>query len=238
MMDWYPQNKVELDKLLRKFLDKGGDNKKAFKEEIHGLIVPHAGYVFSGEVAGKAFSLLKKRKTGTDTAVIFGPSHYIGFQGIRVLEKAETPLGEIKIMKNNFEKISYEHSVDNQIPFLQELGFKEILPLVIGELSEEDVKEIIEKILKINTIYVFSTDLSHFLTYEKATKLDKETIKIIRELDIENWEKIEACGKFPLLVMMNLCKVKNWKPKLVEYKNSGDVIGDKTSVVGYASFYF
>lgn len=235
-MDWYPQNKTELDKLLRKFLIIA----KTPEKEVHGLIVPHAGYFFSGQIAGKAFSFLKQRKIGVDTAIIFGPSHYVGFEGVRALEKAETPFGKIKIMKNNFEKIGYEHSIDNQIPFLQKLGFKEVLPLAVGELSEEDAQEIAKKISKIPAIYIFSTDLSHFLPYEKATELDKKTIKIIEALDIKNWENIEACGKFPLLVMIKLCKEKNWKPKLIEYKNSGDVVPETKNqgVVGYASFMF
>ncbi len=234
-MEWYPQERAELNKVLERFLSQ---KIPKINQKIHGLIVPHAGYEFSGAIAGKAFSLLKENQQ--DTAIILGPSHYIGFEGVRVLEKKETPLGKVNIMKNNFEKIGYEHSVDNQIPFLQKLNFKSILPLIVGQLSEKNVQEIIEKILKVSGVYIFSSDLSHFLPYEKAIKIDKETIKIIENLDIKNWKKIEACGKFPLLIMMKLCKQKGWKPKLIEYKNSGDVVSETKNqgVVGYASFWF
>jgi len=232
-MNWYPQSKEELTALLEKFI---GKEKAKKGKEIHGLIVPHAGYSFSGEIAGKAFGLLKNRKT--DTAVIMGPSHYLGFQGIRVMEKSETPLGKYEVIKNNFESTEYEHSIDNQVPFLQKLGFKKILPLAVGELENKEAEKIAEEISKIPAVYVFSTDLSHFLPYNQATDIDKRTIKIIENLDIKNHEKIDACGKFALLVMMHLCKLKGWKPNLLEYKNSGDIIGDKTGVVGYSSFWF
>ena len=232
-MEWYPQNKKELNKILEKFLSQKTD----FQNHLSGLIVPHAGYEFSGAIAGKAFGLLKNKKI--DKAVILGPSHYAGFQGIRALEKIKTPLGEIKIIKNDFKKIDYEHSVENQIPFLQKLNPNiEVLPLVVGEISNQEAEDIAKKILEINAVYIFSTDLSHFLPYEQAVKIDKQTIKIIEDLNLEKFDNIDACGKFPLLITMHLCKLKNWKPKLIEYKNSGDVIGDKSSVVGYASFRF
>ena len=76
------------------------------------------------------------------------------------------------------------------------------------------------------------------MPYELAIKKDKQTIKIIEKLDFKNSEKIDACGKNPLLILMHLCKIKKYKPKLIEYKNSGDITKDKKSVVGYASFYF
>ncbi len=230
-MEWYPQNPEELNKVVEEFLFQ----KTEFKGDIHGLIVPHAGYEFSGAIAGKAFSLLKNNKI--NKAVILGPSHYLGFQGIKALKKINTPFGKIKILKNDFEKLKYEHSVENQIPFLQKLNPNiEVLPLVVGEISNKESEEIAKKILNLNAVYIFSTDLSHFLPYEQAVKTDKQTIKIIE--DLKKFEHINACGKFPLLIMIHLCKLKNWKPKLIEYKNSGDIIGDKNSVVGYAGFWF
>ncbi len=228
MPSWYPQDKKELNELLNKLIQ--GTSKR-----IHGLIVPHAGYEFSGKIAGKAFAMLKNNKK--TKAVVIGPSHYTGFEGVRALKEIETPLGKIKVIKNNFKTLDYEHSIDNEIPFLQKLGFKEILPLVAGEISNEQAEEIAIEISKIkDAVYIFSTDLSHFLPYAEAVKEDKQTIKAIENL--ENKNKINACGKNALMILISLCKLKNYKPKLMEYKNSGDIIGDKNSVVGYASFYF
>jgi len=235
-MDWYPQEKRELEKQIDDFLNQQANKKSG----VHGIIVPHAGYEFSGKIAGKAFSILKSKKI--NRAIILGPSHYTPLLGILTSSKKEwyTPLGVINIFNEGFDEgeIQREHSISNQIPFLQKTGFKEILPLMIGQISDMQAVRIAEKISKIQALYIFSTDLSHFLPYEQAVVKDKRTIKIIKNLDLENADKIDACGKSPLLVMMNLCKIKNFKPRLIEYKNSGDVTGDKASVVGYSSFWF
>lgn len=232
MNEWYPQNKEELNSLLNELLKGKPKNNK----NIHGLITPHAGYAYSGKIAGKTYSLLKDKKF--EKAVIFGPSHYTAFNGIASLDKIKTPLGEIKIIDNNLPKLPYEHSVENQIPFLQKLGAKEILPVVVGNLNEETAKKIAEDFSSFNGLFIFSTDLSHFLPYEQAVKKDRETIKIIEELNIKEWKNLDACGKSPLLILMYLCKIKKFKPKLIEYKNSGDITGEKNSVVGYAGFWF
>jgi len=240
-MEWYPQNKEELHALVETLM-KPSEGEKPSKEsketkEIHGLIVPHAGYEFSGKIAGKAFTMLKKQKK--KKAIILGPSHSAGFFGVRVLNEKETPLGKIKIIKNDYEKIDYEHSVDNELPFLQELGFEEFLPLVIGELDNQEAEKIANEISQIkDAVYIFSTDLSHFHSYKNALKQDKKTIRIIEKLKVEDFPNINACGQFPLLVFLHLCKIKNWKPELIEYKNSGDITQEKNSVVGYASFIF
>jgi len=233
MNEWYPQNKEELNSILNELLK---EKSKEENKNIHGLIVPHAGYAYSGKIAGEAFSLLKNNKN--KKAVVIAPSHYAAFRGIASLNKIETPLGEMKIIDNDFPKLKYEHAIDNQIPFLQKLNFQEVLPLVTGEINEKQAEDIAKIISNINAIYIFSTDLSHFLPYEQAVKKDRETMKIIENLDLKNFNKIDACGKFPLLIFMHLCKIKKFKPKLIEYKNSGDIIGDKTSVVGYAGFWF
>jgi len=237
MANWYPENKKELEDILDKFLQSDlRENKK-----INGIIVPHAGYIFSGAIAGKAFSLLKNKKT--ERAIILSPSHYIPVHGILTSNKDywETPLGKIKISKEfDFKEFSVEkeHAIDNQVPFLQKLGFKEIIPLLVGEITNKEAEKIAEKIKNFDGIFIFSTDLSHFFPYDLAVFKDKQTIKIIENLDFNNTEKIDACGIYPLMILMNLCKIKAWKPKLIEYKNSGDVIGDKNSVVGYSALIF
>jgi len=240
MVDWYPQDKRELSKLIDSYFE----IKISYKSKIHGVISPHAGYEFSGKIAGKAFSLVKNKNF--KKAIVLGPSHQFGFYGIAKLPNIKTPLGDVKIIKSNIKEIhglEYEHSIDNQIPFLQKLGISEVLPIVVGNLHERDSKDLAERISKsINkeTILVVSTDLSHFLDYDEAIKKDKKTISAIENLEADYFLKEEnsACGIFPLLILVNLCKIKNWKPRLIEYKNSGDISGDKTSVVGYGAFVF
>jgi len=228
---WYPQNKEELESLLNKLI-KGNQ-----KNKINGVIVPHAGYFYSGEISGKAFSLLKAKKV-----MILTPNHYSYFKGVLSHNKNywQTPLGKIKIIKSNFNKadLKQEHSIDNNIPFLQNIGVEEILPLSVGEISPSDAKEIAEKIKDFDGKFVVSTDLSHFNNEEKANQLDKRTIEIIEKLDAEKFKEIDACGIYPLMILMQLCEIKKWKPKLIEYKTSGQITGDFSSVVGYASFIF
>jgi len=235
-MKWYPQNKKDLGKILDKFLNQ----KINIKNKVHGIIVPHAGYEFSGEIAGKAFSLAKN--IGAKKAIILSPSHYSPIQGVVTSDKEywDTSLGQIKIIKSDFQKksIENEHAIDNQIPFIQQLGFKEILPLMIGEITDKKAEEVAYKLKDLDGFFIFSTDFSHFLTYNEAVKKDNQTIKVIENLDFKNISKIDACGLFPLKILMYLCKIEGWKPKLIEYQNSGDITEEKDSVVGYASFYF
>jgi len=232
-INWYPANKIELEEMLNDFLK----TKQKFPKELHGLIVPHAGYQFSGEISGKAYSLLKGKKF--EKVIILGPSHYKGFKGIKSLKEILTPLGRIKIVKNDYEKLDYEHSVQNQIPFIQKmLPNAKILPLVVGQINMDFAETIAKELVKEKALFVISTDLSHFMPYKQATEKDKATIKIIEKLNFKALQDIDACGIFPLMIGMQMCKQKSYKPKLIEYKNSGDVTEDKSSVVGYASFWF
>lgn len=230
---WYPENSAELSDLLDGLMS----NTKTSRKEIHGLIVPHAGYKYSGEVAGAAYSLL--RFNPPKKAVVFGPSHYLYFTGIRSLRSISTPLGPAKIIENDFAKLDYDHSVDNQIPFLQKVNPNiEILPLVVGEISSEEAFDFAKKFSSLDAIFVFSTDLSHFLNYSNAVRVDRKTINIIENVNLSKWKNVDACGKFPLLIMFHMCKINNYKPRLVMYKNSAEVTGDKDEVVGYSSFVF
>jgi len=233
---WYPENKNELENLLNLYLKK----PKIKPDKLNGIIVPHAGYEYSGEIAGKAFSLIEDEKI--KKAIIIGPSHYMYLDNIITSNREywKTPLGKIKLFNAGFPKgnIDQEHSITNQIPFLQKIGIKEIMLLMVGRITNKKALETAEKIADINAIYIFSTDLSHFLPYDKAREKDKQTINIIENLDFEKFNQIDACGIYPLLILFHLCKIKKTKPKLIQYKNSGDVTGDKTKVVGYACFYF
>jgi hypothetical protein len=233
-MGWYVQDKTELNSILENFLN---HKTKKIYENINGVIVPHAGYEFSGKVAGKSYSFLKAKRV-----LILAPNHYDYFKGVLTHNEKywQTPLGKISVIESDFKKINLkqEHSIDNQIPFLQKIGVEEILPLSVGKVSLEEAKEIANKIKNFNGKFVVSTDLSHFHEEKEANLLDKRTIELIENLDMENYEKIDACGVYPLIVLMQLCKIKNWKPKLLEYKTSGSITDDFSNVVGYAGFVF
>jgi len=237
---WYPLKKEELEKLLEELMSKE-EIKNHKPVSIHGLIVPHAGYEFSGKIAAKAYPLIKGKKR----AIILSPSHYFPLNGAVCHDQKDwqTPLGSIKVMKNNFRKanLTQEHAIDNQIPFLQKMKIREILPLVIGrvdKISAETIAKQLEPFADNETVFIVSTDLSHFLPYENAVIRDRNTIKLIENLDEDNFSKIDACGIYPLKVLFELCKLKSWKPKLIISGTSADSNNDKEKVVGYASLSF
>ena len=163
---WYPQDTKELLLGIQNYMNNNSKQSK-LKTRINGLIVPHAGYEYSGQVAGKAYSLLKGKKISK--AILLSPSHYIPLRGIIThdKEKWKTILGTINLSSSELRKadISQEHAIDNQIPFLQALGFKEILPIVIGKITIEELKHIVNQIIPYlkDYILIVSSDLSHFL---------------------------------------------------------------------------
>jgi AmmeMemoRadiSam system protein B len=226
------------------------DEVKAGKVE-NGMIVPHAGYIYSGKTASvgyKSMLELLKKKKDIKNIIILGPSHRVGFDGI-LCDKNEswkTPLGEIKLMKfpeikDNEEAHAKEHSIEVQVPFIQfvadELGRKlTITPLLVGELTNIEAKRYAEAFSKIeNCFFVVSSDLSHYLNFAYAQKVDKETINKIINYDSE---KLEACGRNPLRIIIEMAKLKKWEFKLLDYSTSADASGDKGAVVGYAAIGF
>ena len=242
MANWYPQDKKELNELVEKLLSQDFPEKNPDINginNINGIIVPHAGYEYSGTIAGKIYSLVKDKKF--KKAIIIAPSHYALFYGICSVHEIKTPFAKAEIIKNKYSESGYEHSVENQIPFLQKIGINKVLPIVLGEISNQEVEKLAKQIIKqkdSETLIVVSTDLSHFLDYKTAVERDKNTIKIIENLKYNAYPEIDACGKLALLVAIEMCLIKKWKPKLIEYKNSGDITGDKSRVVGYAGFIF
>lgn len=236
MVDWFPYDEARLKEIIKSFLS------DLNKKKTPVLIVPHAGYAYSGKIAGKAFSLVDRNLF--DKVVIIGPSHYINFNGVRTLEEIKTPFGKVELIKNDFPKIPKavkEHSVINQVPFVQYIFGKgvRILPLVVGDIENRKAKEIADYLEKEfpDSLFIFSTDLSHFLPYKDAVMRDKKTIKRIEQLNFDNFDEINACGRNALLILFYLCDKKGLKPRLIEYKNSGNITGEKGSVVGYASFF-
>lgn len=234
---WYPLKKEDLSELLSSYLDEEITKRHKQKPE-KGIIVPHAGYEFSGKIAAKAYPYLK----GAKKAIIFSPNHYFQSKGLVTHNEEfwQTPLGKIKIIPSDLRKanLNEEHAIDNQIPFLQKLNIEEILPIVVGQITLEEAKIYARQFEDFKGVFIFSTDLSHFLDYDSAKARDNKTIKIIENLDLKNTDKLDACGIFPLLIFLELAKLKAWHPKLLEYKNSGDITGNKDKVVGYSSFVF
>jgi MEMO1 family protein len=252
---FYPSDRQELSLMIESFLKKSSGKLPAGAnrlENLHGLIVPHAGYQFSGSTAGKAYRLILGKKF--TRVIILCPNHTLFLNRIAVdtNNSWRTPLGEVKVDRESCSKLDSdlfvpgesshlrEHAIEVQIPFLQKIlpDFK-IVPLVVGTIHGDTAERAAHEILKIvnhETLLIISTDLSHFLSVREAEKKDSESIKNILSLDSDS--DVDACGAYSLSILKEICRIKKWTPKLVEYTNSGKVTGDNSKVVGYASFWF
>jgi len=218
---------------------------------LKAIIVPHAGYVYSGQVAACGFAALERwnaARSGDRPAkiILLGPSHRTFIR--EVVEDGhafwETPMGRVKTWANGFSPKEWvhreEHCLEVEVPFLQHiLGDFEILPLVAGQVDAPAAAKEIIPLLDDDTLLVVSSDLSHYYEYRNATRLDRATISAIEDLDVDAFQRVgEACGRFPILIAMHIALELGWKCRLLHYANSGDVTGDKSSVVGYAALEF
>ena len=216
------------------------------------LVVPHAGYIYSGPVAAAAFDQLAAARGIVKRVVLLGPVHRVPVRGLALpgADVFETPLGRIPVDARAAEMIAdlsqvvrseaahaMEHSLEVQLPFLQKIlrGFA-LLPLAVGSASVDEVAEVIERLWGgPETLIVVSTDLSHYHVYDEARRIDGATLVRIAsfatDLDHE-----EACGATPLNGMLNVAKKKRLAISLVAACNSGDTAGGRGRVVGYSAF--
>lgn len=245
---WYPENKNELADLVNEYLDNA--QKLEIDGEIKAIIVPHAGYAYSGQIAATAFKQLEKEY---DNVFLIGPSHRYSLTGASIsnFDYYSTPLGEIKLSKkiqemlkekliNNIEEAhENEHSLEIELPFLQrQLNGFEIIPILVGPIDTNEFKDLLNKYLGENDLIVASVDLSHYYNYNEAVQLDSYSIGKILDLDDEAILSSEIDAPWAISSLLKIAKEKSWKPYLIIYANSGDVTGDEESVVGYASIIF
>lgn len=236
---FYPAEKKVLEKTVKDFLKKNVCEKIVGR--VRAIIVPHAGYAYSGLVAAKAYSLLEQKKVSQkfEKIVLLGPSHQEYFVGAKTFDNDwEIPLGIVRVIPASLNLMvnDFEHSLEVQLPFLQVVLKKFFLtPIIYSDIVPNDLLKVIPE----NDLIVVSSDLSHFLDYSSAKKKDLLTIQKVLDLDYNGLSELgDACGLTGLLTIVLLAKKKNWKPVLLDYKNSGDVINDKKGVVGYASIVF
>ncbi|MEW5897336.1 MAG: AmmeMemoRadiSam system protein B [Nanoarchaeota archaeon] len=252
---FYPRSREELLSSVKRYLKEGKESKLPGK--LKALIVPHAGYIYSGIVAGAGFKAVtgkynKDNKYNKfnkyNKVILLGPSHYVYFTSASIAtEDFETPLGIVKIGETKLwlkedliiglkEAHIKEHCLEVELPFLLETVKNfELYALVLGDVDEKELAKSIKRFIDDKTLIVVSSDLSHYLDYNAAQRTDKETIAKILIFDFSS---LEACGEKAIKVLMYLAKEFNWKPYLIDYKNSGDTAGDKSRVVGYASIAY
>ena len=221
--------------------------------QAHALIVPHAGYCYSGAVAGEAYAYLKSIAVNIKRVVLLGPSHRVALQGCAIsdYDLFTSPLGKIEVDNEQYDELLkleevslsdqahlWEHSLEVQLPFLQYCltDFK-LVPIVVGYCQPRTISDILS-VLKVNdpsTLVVVSSDLSHYHPYQEAQTLDNETINKILNYD-NSLAGEDACGCFAVNGLLDYASIQKWKIKLTKKANSGDVLGGKQEVVGYASF--
>ena len=245
---FYPGNRLELKASLDAFLENAAGEAAPFPK---AMIVPHAGYAYSGEVAARAYARLIG--SGYRRVVLLGPAHRHRFRGIAlpVASIFETPLGPIPLdpvcrglaSLPNFlgseEAHRMEHAIEVQLPFLQRvLEEFSIVPLLVGNVSPAAVSDIIDRFIREpGTLVLASSDLSHFHAYDEARVLDAATAESIMALD-PVLEQEQACGAMPVNALLLSAKRHGLRPRLIDIRNSGDTCGSRERVVGYASFSF
>ena len=216
------------------------------------LIVPHAGYLYSGTVAGCGYRLVEGAGAGIRHVVLFGPSHRVPMRGMAVPSDDffATPLGDVPIDDAGRRRLrelglagiadaphASEHSLEVQLPFLQAvLTDFDLLPVAVGLVQSEQVEHALEAVWDgPDTLIVVSSDLSHYHTYAEAKQLDDETTRSIlaRRGDVSDEQ---ACGARGINGLMAVARRKGLRVELLDQRNSGDTAGDRSRVVGYASY--
>jgi len=248
---FYPGSAPQLSLEIGELLD-GVDNFEPKLGFPKALIVPHAGYVYSGPVAARAYDELAAARGIVKRVVLIGPSHFVGGRGLALpeCEAFETPLGRIpldaagvaaladlKQVVRSAAAHSQEHSLEVQLPFLQNmLGNFSLIPIAAGAALTEEVAEVLERLWGgPETLIVISTDMSHYHDYEEARRIDGATLDRIAAFSADlNYE--EACGATGLNGLLAVARDKGLSIKLLAACNSGDTAGSKARVVGYSSF--
>ena len=251
---FYPEDSAELESAVASYLaavPAPPSNAPVPK----ALIVPHAGYVYSGPVAASGYARIAGQRRTIRRIVLLGPSHRIPLHGLAAsnADAFDTPLGAVPLDRGAIDEIldfpqvqifdaahRDEHSLEVQLPFLQYvLEDFSLVPLAVGDAEPEEVGEVIERLWGgPETLFVVSSDLSHYYDYETARRRDAATTRAIETLDAQALEPESACGRAPARGLLVAAKRHGLSVETVDLRSSGDTAGDKRRVVGYGSYVF
>ena len=253
---FYPADRSELVRTIQDWVRQADPEVLAAQKngKVKALIMPHAGYIYSGLTAGHGAAMVQGESYAK--VIIMGPDHRVGFSGCSVSRAAawQTPLGKTplhahaqhllgikKLFHTDMNSERLEHSLEVVLPFIQAcLGHFTLVPVVVGQCDIPKTARAINEILDPDTLLVVSSDLSHFLPYDEAVRKDKATINMILNGDSNAFHKSPnaACGKIPVLMLMEIAQKRKWQPRLIHYTNSGDTAGDRSRVVGYCAIAY
>ncbi|MCX8085425.1 MAG: AmmeMemoRadiSam system protein B [Rhodocyclaceae bacterium] len=251
---FYPDDPDVLSGEITALLDEEAVPPAPTLRQPKALIAPHAGYIYSGPIAASAYRRLKPYAETIRRVVLFGPCHRVAVRGLAVprARAFATPLGTISLDEAALatalelpQVIAHdaahaeEHSLEVHLPFLQSvLEDFTLAPFAVGFATPDEVAEVMERLWGgPETLIVVSSDLSHYRGYLEAQRLDGRTAEEIKRLHLLT-DHEQACGATPINGLIEVAQRRGLKPELLDLRNSGDTAGDKSRVVGYASFAF
>jgi AmmeMemoRadiSam system protein B len=247
---FYPDDAIVLARMVKGFLAAAEPEPLRPK----ALIAPHAGYIYSGATAAQAYALLQPLRGIVKRVVLLGPVHRVWTAGLALPDVLAfvTPLGRVELDLEAIASLEglpqvhdhaaahmQEHSLEVHLPFLQSvLDDFTLVPLAVGGASPEQVAEVLDRLWGgEETLIVVSTDLSHFLPYDKAQQVDRATVAEILTLEGRLVGE-QACGCHPVNGLLLAAQRHGLTPHLLDLCNSGDTAGDRNRVVGYAAIAF
>jgi AmmeMemoRadiSam system protein B len=217
------------------------------------VIAPHAGYIYSGSVAAHAFATVRDGSPDIERVVVIGPAHYVAMDGIAIhgADAFETPLGRVPVDREALAMIgglpgvtaadaphAPEHALEVELPFLQAvLGRFRLVPLLVGDATADEVAQVLEPLWD-GALIVVSSDLSHYLDYDAATRRDAMTAAAIERHDWTALGPNDACGFLAVAGLLKHAERRGLKARRLALCNSGDTAGPRDRVVGYGAWAF
>jgi MEMO1 family protein len=251
---FYPANPAALRRQVETLMA-GAHARIPIGGEPKALVVPHAGYEYSGPVAASAYARIAPIAARIRRVVLFGPAHRAAFRGIAypVADRLLTPLGAVAVDREVLVSLSDlpqihcvdrafdgEHCLEVQLPFLQTLlrDFR-VVPLLVGMAEPEQVAQVIDRLWGgAETLILVSSDLSHYLDYETAARLDRDTARAIERLEPQALDHESACGATPLCGLLLEARRRGLAATTLDLRSSGDTAGPRDRVVGYGAYAF
>jgi AmmeMemoRadiSam system protein B len=249
---FYPASAHALDRMVDGFLSEA---KPSSRSDPKAVIAPHAGFIYSGPIAGSAFRPWANAAESIRRVILIGPSHYVYFDGLALPSAAKfsTPFGDVALDLDAVKQLQtlpqvqvfdpaheQEHCLEVELPFLQRmLKDFQIVPLVVGEAGDDEIREVIDRLWGgPETRIVISSDLSHYHGYDAARRLDRTTADNIKAQLPDKLTGNHACGYRPIRGFLRAVEARGLCAETTDLRNSGDTAGPRDRVVGYGAFLF
>lgn len=250
---FYPADPNRLRTAVEGFLRRAHGDAPLHPALPCALIAPHAGYPYSGPVAASAYAQLATGRDAIRRVILLGPAHRVPVRGLAASSAVAfaTPLGDVSLDREAIDRLlelpqvtlsdaahAPEHGLEVHLPFLQlTLNDFQLVPLVVGEALPAEVARVLQPFAAdAGSLLVVSTDLSHFLDYESARRLDRQTSDAIEAL--QPLATNQACGRHAVNGLLQLARRRGWQARTLDLRNSGDTAGPRDRVVGYGAYRF